>query len=158
MDMELDQLYKSIDRLKAKGAVADTYGGTDDPCDPDGGALSDLIEYICVWHSKNRPDWPEALYQVLSWQYQTFYEGAGGYYENFYGESPRELQVKTADFLEEHGYLEIAAQYRQGMDSTIQGIYEWMGDNLEAVWQFCLDVLEAHRLDWPEPEERDTDV
>ena len=59
---------------------------------------------------------------------------------------------------EEHGYLEIAAQYRQGMDSTIQGIYEWMGDNLEAVWQFCLDVLEAHRLDWPEPEERDTDV
>lgn len=151
--MELDQLYESIQNLKSKGAVADTYGGTSDPDDPDGGVLSEFIEYINVWHTQNRPDWLEALYQVLAWQFETFHEGADSYYENFYGDSPRAIQVKTADFLEENGYLELAAPYRQGMDSTVQGIYEWMDEHLETVWRFCLDILEKHRSDWPEPEE-----
>ena len=152
--MELDQLYESIQNLKAKGAVADTYSGTGDLDDPDGGVLDEFMEYIYVWHAKNRPDWLEALYQVLCWQFQTFHEGVDGYYEDFYGDSPRALQIKTADFLEKNGYLELVAPYRQGMDSTIQGIYEWMDEHLETVWRFCLDILENHRLDWPKPEKR----
>lgn len=148
--MELEELYASVGRLKAKGAVVDTYAG--DPDDPDGDVLSEFMEYIYVWHSKNRPDWLEALYQVLCWQFQTFHEG--GYYENFYGDSPRAIQVKTADFLEKNGYLELAAPYRQGMDSTIQGICEWMDEHLETVWRFSLDILEKHRSDWPKPEKR----
>jgi len=152
----LDILYKGIANLKAKGAVANAYGGTGDPCDPDGGVLSDFIEYIYVWYSRGRPDWLEALYQVLNWQYQTFYEGADVYYENFYGDSPCELQEKTAEFLEQNGYPEIAAQYRSGSGSP-QAVWEWMEENERAVWEFCVDVLEAHRLDWPEPEERKTD-
>ena len=151
--MELEELYESIHNLKAKGAVADTYGGTDDPDDPDGGILSDFMEYIFVSHPKDRPDWLEAFYQVMAWQFETFHEGADGYYENFYGDSPRAIQVKTADFLEQNGYLELAAPYRQGMDSTVQGIYEWMDGHLETVWRFCLDILEKHESDWPEPEE-----
>ena len=91
---------------------------------------------------------------MLAWQFETFHEGADGYYENFYGDSPREIQVKTVDFLEKNGYLELAAPYRQGMDSTVQGISEWMDEHLETVWRFCLDILEKHRSDWPEPEER----
>ena len=50
--------------------------------------------------------------------------------------------------------MELAAPYRQGMDSTVQGISEWMDEHLETVWRFCLDILEKHRSDWPEPEER----
>ena len=152
--MELEQLYESVFRLRERGAVANTYSGTGELDDSDGDALSELIEYIYVRHAQNRPDWLEALYQILVWQFDTFHEGADVYYENFHGSSPRELQVKTADFLEKHGYQEIAAQYRQGMDSTTQGIYKWMDEHPEAVWQFRLEMLEAHRADWPEPEER----
>ena len=109
MGMELEELYEGAGRLKAKGAVPDTYGGTGDPDDPDGAVLTEFIEYINVWHAQNRPDWLEALYQVLAWQFETFHEGADGYYENFYGDSPREVQVKTADFMEKNGYLELGA-------------------------------------------------
>ena len=145
-------------RLKAKGAVADTYGGTGDPYDPDGDALSDFIEYICVSYPEERPDWMEAFYQVLAWQFETFHEGADGYYGNFYGDSPREVQVKTADFLEEHRYLAIAAQYRKGMDPPPWGMRDWMNENIELIWQFSLDILEKHKLDWPKPKERESDV
>ncbi|NBI66785.1 hypothetical protein D1646_08135 [Pseudoflavonifractor sp. 60] len=160
---EPEELYESIARLKEKGVIVNTYNGTGDLFDPDNGALSDLIEYIYVWYSRNRPDWLEALYQVMTWQFETFHEGAGGYYENFYGTSPRELQVKTADYLRDNGYTEVEAQYRQGLEATVEGVFggaasafeEWMDGHEEAVWRFCLDVLEQHRGDWPEARKRD---
>ena len=167
--MELDSLYESIARLRDRGAVADTYTGTGEADDPDGGVLSDFMEYVCEYHARNRPDWLEAFYQVLTWQFETFHEGAEGYYENLYGESNYEKQEKTADFLKEQGYLELERQFRRGMFLCRSGetsekaaaareIREWMWKDRACVWSFCLKILEQHRQDWPEPEERKSDV
>lgn len=170
MDMELEQLYESIARLRAMGVVVNAYSGCDGPeADEleDGAVLSDLMEYICAHYPQNRPAWLEALYQVMSWQFETLHEWAGGYYGNSYGESPYELQVKTADFLRENGYSDLEAPYRRGMVPCKKGSYpkelallareirEWIWDNTEAVWLFCLDILDRHKGDWPKPEKRD---
>ena len=73
--------------------------------------------------------------------------------------SPRELQEKAAEYLEAHGYLELANQFRRGMDPAAPGtyreVYQWIGDHQEAVWRFSQNILEEHRAGWPEPEERD---
>ena len=172
--MELDQLYESAARLKSLGVIVDTYsgsGGLEDEVDePDSMVLSDLMEYICVRYPQDRPAWLEALYQVMAWQFETFHEWAGGYYDNSYGDSPYELQVKTADFLHENRYSGIETPYRRGMTPCGKGCYPkelsplaqeiraWMWDNTEAVWLFCLDLLERHRGDWPEPRGREPDV
>ena len=159
--MELEQLYESIARLKEKGVVVNAYGGSGDPCDPDGGVLGEFMEYIYIAYPRNRPDWLEAFYQVLNWQYQAFYEGVDTFYEDAYGMSPRELQEKAAEYLEAHGYLELANQFRRGMDPAAPGtyreVYQWIGDHQEAVWRFSQNILEEHRVGWPEPEERDAD-
>lgn len=60
--------------------------------------------------------------------------------------------------MEEHGYLAIAAQYRKGMDPPPWGMRDWMNENIELIWQFSLDILEKHKLDWPKPKERESDV
>ncbi len=153
MDMELAQLYESIDRLKEKGVVVNAYGGSGNPYDPDDAVLGEFMEYIYVSHPKDRPDWLEAFYQVLNWQYQAFYEGVATFYEDSYGLSPYGLQVKTVDFLEKQGYPEIAELFRKGMTPKNQGVYQeiytWIGERQDEVWRFCLDILEKHRTDWP---------
>ena len=56
---ELEQLPGNIACRKAKGVAENACGGSEAPYDPDKWGLSEFMEYICVWRSRNRPDWPE---------------------------------------------------------------------------------------------------
>lgn len=157
-EKELHRLYAQILRLKTAGKMVNAYNGCEeDPGEPDGDVLAYFMEYIYVYHPKNRPDWLEAFYQVLCWQFTSFHEGVDVYYENFYGGSDRETICRTAKFLQENGYADIEEPYQKGIvlcDQTEQisltkEIYEWLCEHTKEVWDFCVDILEKNRLSWP---------
>ncbi|MBR6770928.1 MAG: hypothetical protein IKM28_06775 [Lachnospiraceae bacterium] len=162
---ELDQLYARITDLKSQNIMVTTYGCDDNRDTPDADILCDFMEYIYHNHPSERPDWMEAFYQILCWQFQSFHEGVATYYENFYGLSDDLLLTKTVRFLWENGYREIAEKYQQGRDAyiccpypdgkredgkkaDIREIDTWINWHTEVVWKFCLDVLEQNKAEW----------
>ena len=159
---KLKQLYEQIERLKAQGKIVNTYGGVEGEFDhPDGEVLTDFMEYIYeYWQDEERPVWMVAFLQVLCWQFQSCHEGVYTYYENFYGMSEYALIVRTAEFLQQNGYLELYKWYQHGMTECEQYNYpadmqanaaevdKWINWHTEEVWDFCVDLLAKHKEEW----------
>lgn len=158
----VNELYEMVGRLKENGNIVNTYGGCEGDLDnPDGDVLSEFMEYIFTYHSpSDRPGWMTAFYQILCWQFQSCHEGVATYYENFYGESEYSAIVKTADYLQKNGYLEIYEQYSRGiveckgyeypkeMEEVAAKIDTWINWHTKEVWEFCVDILEKHKDEW----------
>lgn len=150
-DSQLSELYQKLDRLIATGEVANAYGGTQDFDDPDGDVLSEFIEFIDEFYSDNRPEWLEAFYQVFTWQFQSCHEGVATYYNNSNGLSDDQTIKKTANYLQHMKYAKLSQMYSMGMDATqseYMQIDAWVNDNFELVWDFYVDILGNHKLNW----------
>ena len=161
---QLNELYGMLERLNAKGRVANVWGGCeDDFTDPDGSVLIDFLEYVCEHYEHlDVTDWMEAFYQVLSWQYQSMHEGVTTYYENFYGGSEYPIIIQTAAFLQQNGYMSVYEQYNNGIvfcdeeyehapKEKIDAAKEldtWINWHTKEVWDFCVDILLKHRNEW----------
>ncbi len=159
---QLNALYEMLERLHAKGWVANAWGGCeDDFSDPDGSVLSDFMEYVSVYYKHlDVTDWMESFYQVLCWQYQSMHEGVTTYYENFYGGSEYPLIVQTAAFLQRNGYMDIYKQYNKGIvfckeyehpqneKVNANELDTWINWHTKEVWDFCVDILLKHRDEW----------
>ena len=164
---QLVSLYDMVERLQAKGRIANTYGGCeDDWMDPDGDVLSEFMEYIFTYYADTKmDDWLEAFSQILGWQYQSMHEGVETYYENFYGVSSYPEIVRTAEYLQQNGYLDIYEQFHRGiaeceqyeypeeMKAVAKEIDVWIDHHTKEVWDFCVDVLAKHKKEWIENNE-----
>ena len=95
--------------------------------------------------------------QVVSWQFQTMYEGAETYYSNEYGDSDYVTITRVAAFLRENGYDEIAEPYGLAAADCEQYQYpkdkmdllpdDWIETHEQVIWDFYVDILEKHKED-----------
>ncbi len=158
--MEITELYKTLEKLRADGYTVNGYiGCEEDSHNPDGLVLVDFIEYIDAYYSDEKPIWLETFYQVFMWQYNSMYEGATTYYSNFYGLSDYQKIVETGDFLKNNGYMVIAEKFTAGIvlceqedDSDAEDliqissqIEQWLDQNTKPVWDFYYEILEKHK-------------
>lgn len=155
--MEPAEMLGCLQRLKDNGKIADAYSGTGD-FSADGQVLMDFCEFFNE-RRETLPLWAEAFMQVHGWQFEAFHEGPITYYENFYGESDYPTIMKTAKFLKDNGYTEIAQvyvsaavdcqryEYPQESLHLLDQVEKWLDDNTGAVFHFYTDILERHRAE-----------
>ena len=112
---------------------------------------------------KELPDWINAYYQVYMWEYQAFYEGLAGYYDNFYGSTDYDSIQKTSSYLIENEYGELAECYAYALFNPVEfpegrkwsdEIYskiryaeEWISNHQIEIRDFFFDILFKHQDD-----------
>ena len=91
-------------------------------------------------------------------------------YENFYNTSAYPEIERTAEYLQQNGYLEIYEQFHRGivkceqyeypeeMKEVAREIDVWINWHTKEVWDFCVDVLTKHKEDWPEKQSKELGV
>lgn len=149
----IESYYKRLLELEASGEVGNVYGGSAN-IKADWYVLDDIYEYICGKY-KEMPDWANAFIQIYSWQFQRYYEGLRGYYENFYGNTDYDSVKRAGLFLEQAGYTELASAYNQvfldeqpyaveKISSMFPNIGNWMDEHEEVIQKFYFDVLKRY--------------
>lgn len=166
--MDVEELYRGLDRLQENGEIGDAYSGCGEEIEgPDYYVLMDFLEYIEERYfeyteerykvKESTPLWAEAFVQIFNWQFDTIHEWAKAYYENFYGDSEYKTIIKVADYLRENGYHEIAEPYAAAAVDCKRNNYpeemthllpdEWIYNNDEIIWNFYVDILTKHKQD-----------
>lgn len=157
---EVEELYERLQRLVKTNAVVNFYGGcVDDRVDAE--ILDDFYIFL-VEKYEEWPDWVNAYIQVYSWEYQAFYEGLITYYTNFYQHTDYESIQRTAQYLTEAGYEEVAKVYNKTMFDgrkyhneyeqwpeeiwkLVRQAEQWIGDNEKTIMDCCIDILMRHK-------------
>ena len=155
--MEIANLYQSLDRLRESEIIANAF--TSDYDHPDAAVLTEFAEFFYEHYQNQMPPWMETFYQIYCWQFQSFHEGVGTYYENFYGDSDYKAIMPTVRYLEQNQYIEVAEKYKlgaakceryqypEGKRPLLVTIDKWLNWNTEIVFNFYVDILEKNRAE-----------
>lgn len=158
---KLTALYERLTKLKELDEEGNVYGGSAS-IDADWYVLDDFLEQLTGMY-KELPDWINAYYQVYMWEYQAFYEGLAGYYDNFYGSTDYDSIQKTSSYLIENEYGELAECYAYALFNPVEfpegrkwpdEIYskikyaeEWISNHQIEIRDFFFDILFKHQDD-----------
>ena len=107
--MDIRELYSDLRQIQNREETGKAYDGCGTVEDWD--VLVEFFEYVAEKYKDSMSPWAEAFMQVVSWQFQTMYEGAETYYSNEYGDSDYVTITRVAAYLRENGYDEIAEPY-----------------------------------------------
>lgn len=160
---KLTALYERLTKLKELDEEGNVYGGSAS-IEADWYVLDDFLEQLPDMYEE-LPDWYTAYYQVYMWEYQAFYEGLTGYYANFYESTDYDSIQKTAGYLSENGYGELAKCYNYALfnpdefpksekwppewpgeiDSKILYAEEWISNHQIEIRDFFFDILFTHQ-------------
>lgn len=149
----IESYYRRLLELEAMGEVGNAYGGSKN-AEADWSVFDDILEYLCEEYEE-LPDWANAFVMVYLWQYQRYYEGLSGYYENFYGYTDYDSVKRAGKYLEQSGYTEISNVYNQvfideepydveKISVLFSDMGEWIDNHQVTVQEFYFDVLKRN--------------
>lgn len=150
---KLEEYYNRLDNLISEEVIVDAYG----VFDVDEEILCDFYELFCEFPEEETPIWAESYIQLYSWQFQNYYEGLDGYYDNFYGHTSHAEIDKAGKYLKDIGYNELAEYLLMAvhtltwdeMSEKEKELYkeelckvsDWMESNREIIFKAYVDIL-----------------